>query len=67
MPKLPTIGSTITAATSSPQRSSAALSPSKSLKGTVMTSCAILDGIPALSGIPNVEGPEPAATRTKSE
>ena len=32
-----------------------------------MTSLAILFGTPAESGVPKVEGPEPAATSTRSE
>ncbi|MNV80968.1 hypothetical protein D3C71_1746030 [compost metagenome] len=67
MPKLPTIGSTMTAAMSSPHLSSASRSPSRLLKGTVMTSWAMLTGMPALSGMPSVDGPEPAATSTRSE
>ncbi|MNW59768.1 hypothetical protein D3C74_377070 [compost metagenome] len=67
MPKFPTMGSTMTAATSSPHLSSASFSAVASLNGTVITSCAMLVGMPALSGIPNVDGPEPAATSTRSE
>ncbi|MNY58338.1 hypothetical protein D3C86_1946620 [compost metagenome] len=67
MPKLPTIGSTITAAVSVPQRSRAADNAGRALNGTVITSWAMVGGTPALSGVPRVEGPEPAATSTRSE
>ena len=67
IPKFPTIGSIKIAAISSPHLFIASVKASGLLKGTVITSSAVEVVTPAESGVPNVAGPEPAATNTKSK
>ena len=65
-PALPTYGSTITAAISSPRRRNTPAAASASLNGTVRVSCASAAGTPGLSGSPRVATPLPALTRKLS-
>jgi len=63
---LPAIGSTITAAISSPHSANSALAASASLYGRVMVKSASALGTPGESGTPSVSAPEPALTRKLS-
>ena len=59
---LPTIGSTMMQAMSSPSAANAASTAARSLYGSTIVSLAIAGGTPADDGWPNVSAPEPAFT-----
>ena len=57
---LPATGSTSTAASPSPQRSTAPATASRSLYGQTIVSAVAPAGTPGVEGMPKVAGPEPA-------
>ena len=65
-PMLPGTGSTITQASSSPQRSITSRTLARSLNGAVSVSAVVAGGTPGEAGMPSVARPEPASTSSAS-